>query len=114
MFRAAAIHRARLLTTNLILAEVHRVFLFRAGVEPAAHALGRIEASRLVSIAFATQAHHRGGLAWLGKLKDQVISYTDAVSFAVMEEAGCRVAMSFDRDFAIAGFLLWQPPTPRR
>ena len=110
MFRAAATRRARLLTTNLILAEVHRFLLFRAGIQPARHALGRIEASRLVSIEFATEAHHRGALAWLEKLKDQRISYTDAVSFALMQVARCRVAMSFDRDFEVAGFALWRLP----
>jgi len=113
MFRAAAGGRARLVTTTLILAEVHRFFLFRAGIGPAAHALGRIEASRLVSIVYATEAHHRAGHAWLARLGDQIISYTDAVSFAVMSEAGCHVAMSFDRDFAVAGFPLWQPLSRR-
>jgi predicted nucleic acid-binding protein len=44
----------------------------------------------------------------LTKLSDQRLSYTDAVSFAVMEERGCAAAMSFDADFAVAGFALWQ------
>ena len=66
-----------------------------------------------MSIVFATAAHHRSGLAWLKKLGDQVVSYTDAVSFAVMSEAGCRVAMCFDRDFVLAGFQLWQPLSRR-
>ena len=108
MFRAAASRGTRLLTTNLILAEVHRFVLFRAGIRPAAHALDRIEASRLVAVQFATRAHHRGARAWLEKLGDQQISYTDAVSFSVMQETGCRTAMSFDHDFEIAGFTLWR------
>ena len=110
MFRAAATRRARLLTTNLILAEVHRFLLFRAGINPAAHALGRIEASRLVAIEFATDTHHQRARAWLEKLKDQRIRYTDAVSFAVMQEARCRAAMSFDHDFEVAGFVRWRLP----
>jgi len=65
MFRAAATGRARLLTTNLVLAEVHRFILFRAGIQPAAQALGRIEASQLVAIEFATSAHHQRARAWL-------------------------------------------------
>ena len=109
MFRAAASRRARLLTTNLILAEVHTFVLFRAGIQPASHALERIEASRLVAIEFATRAHHQRARAWLEKLKDQRISYTDAVSFAVMQAAGCRTAMSFDHDFETAGYVLWRP-----
>ena len=39
---------------------------------------------------------------------DQRITYTDAASFAVMDAERCRVAMSFDRDFRVAGFELWQ------
>ncbi len=108
MFRAAATRRARLLTTNLILAEVHRFLLFRAGIQPAAHALGRIEASPLVAIEFVTNTHHHRARARLQKLEDQPISYTDAVSFAVMQEARCRAAMSFDHDFESADFVLWR------
>ena len=109
MYRAAAARRARRLPTNLILAEVHRFVLFRAGIGPAAHALDRIEASRLVAIAFATRAHHQRAREWLEKPKDQRISYTDAVSLAVMQAAGCRTAMSFDHDFETAGYVLWRP-----
>src|SRR5262245_33792780 len=50
MFRSAASVRARLVTTNLILAQVHRFLLFHAGIEPAVNALGRIQASRMVSV----------------------------------------------------------------
>ncbi|HEV8440199.1 MAG TPA: PIN domain-containing protein [Methylomirabilota bacterium] len=108
MVRAAVHRRARLLTTNLILAEVHRLLLFRAGIQPAIHALARIEASPLVAIEFATATHHRRARAWLEKLPDQQISYTDAVSFAVMEVSRCRAAMSFDHDFEVAGFVRWR------
>ena len=34
-FRAAIEHRIHLVTTNLVLAEIHRLTLFRAGLEPA-------------------------------------------------------------------------------
>ncbi len=68
----------------------------------------RIEASRLVTIVHAGEEHHLAARRWLGKLADQPVSYTDAVSFAVMEVARCRVAMTFDRHFAIAGFRVWQ------
>ncbi len=106
-FREALSRRIRLLTTNLVLAEVHRLLLFRAGIEPASRALDRIEASALITVEFAGAAHHRSARGWLERLHDQPITYTDAVSFAVMESAGCRTAMSFDHDFVLAGFSLW-------
>jgi predicted nucleic acid-binding protein len=108
LFRRAAAARARLLTTNLVLAEVHRLLLFRAGPRAARAALERVDASDLVTITFTTETHHQAAHGWLGKLADQTISYTDAASFAVMEAEQCRVALSFDKDFWLAGFEIWQ------
>src|SRR5919197_5209615 len=50
MFRRAAARGVRLLTTNLVLAEVHRLLLLRAGARPAARALDRFEASPLTVV----------------------------------------------------------------
>ena len=108
MFRRAAARRARLLTTNLVLAEVHRLLLLWAGVRAAARALDRFEASPLTVVEFATAEHHRAARLWLERLGGQPITYTDAVSFAVMEATRCAAAMSFDRHFARAGFPLWR------
>jgi len=107
MCRAAAARRIRLVTTNLVLAETHRLLLHRAGVRPAAWALDRFEASPLLTIVFAGAEHHRAARVWLERLADQLISYTDAVSFAVMDSTRCAGAMSFDHDFMLAGFSLW-------
>jgi hypothetical protein len=99
-----------LVTTNLVLAEIHRLALVRMGIRPASAMLDRIEASRLVSLVHATAEHHHNGRRWLVKLADQPISYVDAVSFAVMEQMGCGIAMTFDRHFLTAGFRIWQRP----
>jgi len=107
MFRAATARRIRLVTTNLVLAETHRLLLHQAGIRPAAGALDRFEASPLLTIVFAGAEHHRAGRAWLERLADQHVSYTDAVSFAVMDATRCSGAMSFDHDFLLAGFSLW-------
>src|SRR4029453_2993529 len=64
-FRRAVERRMTILTTNLVLAEVHRLLLFRAGMRPALAALDRIEASPLVRIEFPGDAHHRAARAWL-------------------------------------------------
>ena len=109
LFRRAAVLRIPLVTTNLIIAEVHRFILFHVGVRAAALLLERIDASQLLTTEFATAAHHASARRWIERLSDQVISYTDAVSFAVIEATRCTAAMSFDRDFVTAGFRLWQP-----
>jgi predicted nucleic acid-binding protein len=107
-FRVAVGRRARLLTSNLVLAEVHRFLLFRAGPRAALAALDRIEASPTVSVEFATADHHRIARTWLDRLSNHPISYTDAMSFAVTEAARCSAVISFDRDFLIGGFSLWR------
>ena len=61
-----------------------------------------------IGVVHATVEHHGAARRWLAKLADQPISYTDAVSFAVMEALGCRVALTFDRHFAMAGFGTWR------
>jgi predicted nucleic acid-binding protein len=108
LVRRSVNERIPLVTTNLVVAEVHRLLLYRAGIRPAAEALARIAESALVNLRFATSSHHHAARAWLRKLADQRITYTDATSFAVMAAEHCPVAMSFDRDFWIAGFELWQ------
>lgn len=108
LIRRATGRQIPLLTTNLVLAEVHRLLLFRAGPPAARRALEAIDASAFVRIVFPDRDRHAAARAWLSKLGDQKISYADATSFAVMEAERCRVAISFDRDFWLAGFELWQ------
>lgn len=75
---------------------------------PAGAALDRIDATPLVRIVYTNRLHHRAALAWLTKLRDQRITYTDAVSFAVMNALRCRLVLTFDHDFLAAGFTPWQ------
>ena len=109
LFRGCLGARVSLVTTHLVLAEVHRLLLHRAGIRPAAAALARIEASPSVRIAFPAAPEHRAARAWLAKLGDQRITYTDAVSFSVMASDRCGAALSFDGDFVIAGFRRVRP-----
>lgn len=92
----------------LVLAEVHRLLLFRAGTPAAAAALARIEASPLVSLELVSPEDHRGARRWLERLADQPITYADAVSFAVMDARRLRTAVAFDHHFELAGFQRWR------
>lgn len=109
LFREALRRRIPLATTDLVLAELHRLTLFRAGVLPALRALDRIDQSPSVTVHFAAAAHHAAARRWLERLAPHPITYTDAVSFAVMEGLRCRHALAFDHDFTAAGFELWRP-----
>jgi predicted nucleic acid-binding protein len=108
LFREAIQRRIPLLTSNLVIAEIHRLTLFRAGLQPALRALERIDASQRVTIHFPAADEHAGARRWLSRLAPRPVTYTDAVSFAVMEATGCRHVLGFDADFAAAGFALWR------
>jgi len=106
--REALRRRIPLLTTNLVIAEIHRLTLFRAGLPPALLALKRIDASANVAIHFESADDHVAARRWLERLAPRPITYTDAVSFAVMEATACDHVLGFDQDFAAAGFTLWR------
>ncbi len=65
LFREAVSRNVLLTTTNLVLAEVHRLILHRVGVAAAALALERIVSSTKTSVVFASAEHHarRYGMA---------------------------------------------------
>jgi uncharacterized protein len=107
-FRAVIASGRRILTTNLVLAEIHRLLLHRAGVQAAAAALQKFETSGHVEIIFSAHSSHKSAKEWLDQLRAHPISYADAVSFSVMKTAGCCDALSYDRHFNIAGFKVCQ------
>jgi uncharacterized protein len=113
LIREAMARSVSLTTTNLVLAEVHRLILHRVGVKAAALALDRIESSKQVSIVFATDAHHAAARARLAKMGDHRVTYADAVGFAVIEDLRCIGFLSFDSDFLLAGFRPWIPESER-
>jgi predicted nucleic acid-binding protein len=108
LFREALARRIPLLTTNLIVAETHRLTLFRAGVQAALRALERMDASSSLVVHFATDDNHAAARLWLERLAPRPITYADAVSFAVMQVTRCHHVLGFDQDFAAAGFTLWR------
>jgi predicted nucleic acid-binding protein len=108
LFQDAVRRRLPLVTTSLIIAEVHRLTLFRVGVQAALHGLDRIDASPSVTVHFPDAEDHQAARRWLERLMPRPITYTDAVSFAVMAATGCRHVLGFDQDFAAAGYSLWR------
>lgn len=104
LFRRCSGKRVKLVTSQLVLAEVHRALLFRTGNAFAADALAKIDASSMTVVEYTTSKHHRAALEWLRELDDQEISYADAVSFAIMSATDCGVVLGFDHDFVVAGF----------
>ncbi|HEY3822467.1 MAG TPA: PIN domain-containing protein [Polyangiaceae bacterium] len=111
-FARATRERRVLLTSSLVLAEVHRLFLYRTGIRAARAVLDRMTTSRDVRVEHATGALHASAMTFLDRLLDQPITYADAMSFAIMKAARCTAALAFDRHFAMAGFAMWRGGRP--
>jgi len=97
---------ARIVTTNVVVGETHALLLRRAGH---AAALAFVEAVRRPPnrIEYITPEREDEAIGrWLERFADQRFSLVDACSFAVMSELGIREALTLDRHFAVAGFLV--------
>jgi predicted nucleic acid-binding protein len=98
--------RARLVTTDYVLAEAVTLLKARGAVS---HAIELGEMLRAGSVArlVAVEASHRDR-AWALFVRHRKlrVGYVDCTSFAVMQAEGLTHAFAFDRDFCAAGFSL--------
>lgn len=97
--------RARLVVTDLILAELHLHLLHGFGPARAAGHLMTLIADPSIEQVFCdTELQTAAFDDWIHRFSDQAFSLTDAVSFVVMRAYGIAAAFTFDRHFQIAGF----------
>ena len=102
---------ARIVTTNLVVAETHVLLLRRAGHRAA---LAFLKAVRRAPnrIEYITPEREDDAIRrWLERFSDQRFSLADACSFGVMTELGIPEALTLDHHFAVAGFITL--PVPR-
>jgi predicted nucleic acid-binding protein len=94
----------RLVTTDLVLAELHALALSRSG--PAtAHELGRrVSSSDRIELVVSGIDRLDAALDLLLARGDKRYSLTDAVSFVVMRELDLAEALTLDADFRAEGF----------
>lgn len=96
----------RIVTTNLVVAETHALLLRRVGRGPA-EAFARVVRGSPNLVVSSTPDLEVAALdEWIARCDDQDFSLTDAVSFAVMAERGIGEALTQDRHFATAGFVV--------
>lgn len=95
-----------LTTTNLVIAETYVLIRRAIGHQPAISFLENIAASPRVIKIYSDSALEEAAEDILRKYQDQDLSYTDAVSFAVMKQYEIIQAFSFDQHFVTAGFTL--------
>ena len=90
--------------SNLVVAETYIVLLRELGHNVAIEFLKRIKASPRILKIWSNENIEMEAEQILSKYSDQDFSYTDAVSFAIMNGRRIKRAFSFDRHFVVAGF----------
>jgi len=106
LLRERVMDGIRVVTTNLVVAETHALLLRRTGPAPALRFLREIRRKPLVVESSTAELEAEAVDHWLGRFPDQAFSLTDAVSFAVMTSRGIDEALTLDRHFTVAGFMV--------
>jgi predicted nucleic acid-binding protein len=99
--------RHRCVTTIHVIDETITLLARRAGHAFAAERARAILTSRVLQVERPGLDDELAALEQFERFGDQAISFTDALSFAVMRRMRIERAFSFDRHFALAGFELW-------
>ncbi|WP_423927474.1 type II toxin-antitoxin system VapC family toxin [Candidatus Palauibacter sp.] len=97
---------AAVVTTNLVVVETHALLLSRKGRRAA---FAFLEAIRQPPNRIEYVGSERETVAidrWIRRFADQSFSLADAASFEVMTELGIEEALTLDRHFNTAGFLM--------
>ena len=100
----------RVATTSHVLDEVFTLLGRRAGNTFAAERARRVLTSQVLQVVRPGLDDELAALTFFEKFGDQGVSFTDALSFAVMGRLSIERAFCFDRHFALAGFELWPEP----
>ena len=97
--------RSQLLTTSLVVAEMHSLLTRERGAAAAVRYLDQLYEDPSHEVVWATRDLERRAVdRWLRAFAEHEFSLADAVSFQVMRERGVQAAFAFDRHFATAGF----------
>lgn len=94
--------RYRLVTSNFVLAETHALVLSRVGRNIALRMLDLVDQSS--EVVRSDPEDELQARQILDRYDDKDFSYTDAVSFAMMERLRISSAFTFDRHFVQYGF----------
>ncbi|MCX7014358.1 MAG: PIN domain-containing protein [Candidatus Sumerlaeota bacterium] len=97
-------HRPQLVTTSLVFSEIVTFFNSRGRHDKAAEIGERLLRSPSVRLVHVDADLFTAGWAYLKGHQDKAYSFTDCVSFALMEAEGLMDALAFDAHFERAGF----------
>ena len=94
-------------TSKFVLDETFTLLARRAGYSFASQRARVIYSSEIVTILRPREEDERVALELFDKYSDQEVSFTDCVSFVLMQKNRISLAFSFDKHFRYAGFSLW-------
>ena len=95
-----------LLTTNHVRGETWTYLRRRAGHRAAVDFLEVVERSPRIRVPYVGEDLETEALRWLRRRDDREYSFVDATSFALMRSLRITEALTFDQDFAAAGFVV--------
>lgn len=96
---------ARLVTTNLVVAEMHILLTRRHQPETGLAFLESLYRDPAHEVRFVTRALEAGAVRqWIRPFADKPLSLADAVGFEVMRTEGIARALAYDRHFGDVGF----------
>ncbi|HEX3866607.1 MAG TPA: PIN domain-containing protein [Gemmatimonadaceae bacterium] len=104
----------RIVTTNLVLSETHTLLLYRGHRAAATAFIRAARETPNVIVSSTSELEEHALTGWLDRYDDQDFSFTDAVSFAVMDDRRIGRALTLDRHFAAAGFEMLTGAAGRR
>ena len=93
-----------LMTTNHVRGETWTFLRRRTDHALARQFLDKTDRSAQVRIVFVSRQLETDSLTWLRRHDERAYSYVDATSFAVMRAMHIREVLTYDADFAAAGF----------
>ena len=105
-FRDRLAGGARVVTTNMVVAETHALLMRRISQRAALVFVTDVVSPPTVVVTSTPALEERARRDWLTRYDDQPFSFTDAVSFAVMRDRKIRYALTLDHHFATAGFVM--------
>lgn len=98
-----------LTTSNHVRGETWTFVRRRYGHREARGFLERLDRAQRVTVEFVGEQRESEALGWLRRHDEREYSFVDATSFAVMRSLRIREALTFDGDFAAAGFVELRP-----
>ncbi len=103
-YRALLTGSQRLVTTDLIVAELHALSVARVHPRFGLDLVDRLLTSNRIEIVAAGMARMAAAADLLGRRPGRAYSLADAVSFVLMRELAISRAFTLDADFASEGF----------